>query len=159
MARTKPPTENKEAEALKARRELFCRYYTQSGDNFGNATLSYADAFEYDLEELSREPVCDPDTGKKIEDSPYDKQYHVCSVMSSRLLRNDEIQKRIIVRLNELLKDEIVDSELAKIISQDRDNPSKVAAIREFNELRGRIIDRTQLINRLPFGEMDLSTV
>lgn len=33
---------------------MFCRYYTQSGDNCGNATLSYAAAFDYELDSLSK---------------------------------------------------------------------------------------------------------
>lgn len=155
-------------EQLKAKRELFCRCYTQNNELFGNATLSYAEAFDYKLDELSREAVYETDIdeetgaetqGKLIEQSPHDKAYHVCSVLSSKLLRNDDIQARIRVLLNELLKDEIVDSELAKIIMRDGDMPSKIAGIREYNKLRGRIIDRTQQINRLPFGETDLSTV
>jgi hypothetical protein len=163
--KARPPAEE---EQLKAKRELFCRYYTQNQELFGNATLSYAEAFDYDLDALSRKAVyaevIDEETGETsegalIDDSPYDKAYHVCSVLSSRLLRNVEIQARITVLLNELLKDEVVDSQLAKLVMQNGDNTNKIAAIREFNKLRGRIIDRTQQVNRLPFGETDLSLV
>jgi len=33
---------------------LFCRYYIQRGDSCGNATLSYAAAFDYELDSLSK---------------------------------------------------------------------------------------------------------
>jgi hypothetical protein len=156
-----------EAEALKAKRELFCRYYTQNQELFGNATLSYAEAFDYKLDELSREGVYEEiesedgtiEQGKLLEPSEYDKAYHTCSVLSSRLLRNADIQARITALLNELLKDNIVDSQLAKLITQDSDNTAKIAGIREYNKLRGRIIDKTQNVDRLPFGETDLSAV
>jgi hypothetical protein len=141
-------------EALKAKRELFCRYYTQNQELFGNATMAYAEAYGYELDALSKEGVYEEienedgttDHGKLLEESEYDKACNVCAVEASRLLRNPKIQDRITVLLNELLKDEVVDSQLAKLVTQDRDNPTKIAAIREYNKLRGRIIDRTKII-------------
>jgi hypothetical protein len=114
---------------------------------FGNATLSYAEAFGYKLDELSKEDAKYKGKGAKrklIEPSSYDKAYHVCSVQSSRLLRNADIQNRITALLNELLRDDIVDSQLAKIITQDDDLQSKVRAINEYNKVCGRIIDKTR---------------
>lgn len=150
MARAKKTAETaKDEELLKARREAFCRYYAQGENTFGNATLSYAVAFDYKLDELSHEAVYgEPDEKghrEKIEDSPYDKAYKVCSVMGHRLLRNASIQERITVLLNELLKDEIVDAELVKVIKQGHDLTPKVQAIREYNKLRGRIIEKSQI--------------
>lgn len=153
---------------LKAKRELFCRYYTQNDELFGNATHAYAEAYDYKLDTLSQDAIyaeeIDEETGQKrrgelIEDSAYDKAVHVCAVEGSRLLRSPEIQARITELLNELLADGVVDSQLAKLILQNQDNTSKIAAIREYNKLRGRIIDKTQEVNRLPFGETDLSSV
>jgi len=118
-------------ETLAIKQELFCQCYAKNRELFGNATLSYAEAFEYKLELLDGDD--------------YRKQYSVCATMSSRLLKKDEIQARIVVLLNELLKDDIVDSELAKIIQQDADLPSKIRAINEFNKIRGRILDRTRI--------------
>lgn len=165
MAKKKPQPD----EQLKAKRELFCRYYTQNAALFGNATLSYAEAFDYKLDELpdddavyeqsENEETGETERGRLLQPSSYDRAYHVCGVESSKLLKKPEMQDRITVLLNELLKDEVVDSQLAKLIKQDRDNTAKVAAIREYNKLRGRIIDKTQQINRLPFGESDLSAV
>ena len=36
------------------RREFFCRYYAQGEGTFGNATLSYAAAYDIELGDLSR---------------------------------------------------------------------------------------------------------
>jgi len=164
MAKKKPPQKEKEEQELNAKRELFCRCYTQNSELFGNATLSYAEAFDYKLDELSHDAVyvdeLDPDTGEMIkrlvEDSPHDKAYHVCSVQSSKLLRNAEIQKRIRQLLNELLKDDVVDSELAKLIQQDRDLPTKIRSIGEYNKLRGRITDKSKITISQSFGMDDL---
>jgi hypothetical protein len=141
--RTAPEAESD----LKLKREAFCQYYTKNQALFGNATLSYAEAFGYKLDELSKEDAKYKGKGAKrklIEPSSYDKAYHVCSVQSSRLLRNADIQNRITALLNELLRDDIVDSQLAKIITQDDDLQSKVRAINEYNKVCGRIIDKTR---------------
>jgi hypothetical protein len=140
---------------LNPNQELFCRYYAQGEGTFGNATLSYAAAYEIGL----GDPTLVDKDGNPLSAKLYPEEYNTCSANGSRLLRNDKVQERIRVLLNELLKDEIVDAELAKVIKQDGDLAPKVAAIKEFNKLRGRIIDKTQQINRLPFGENDLSTV
>ena len=42
---------------LNPKEELFCRYYTQNEALFGNATLSYAEAYGYGLDELSKTGV------------------------------------------------------------------------------------------------------
>ena len=51
-----------------------------------------------------------------IEKSSYDKAYYSCAANASRLLKNDKIQKRITVLLNEMISNEVVDAELMKII-------------------------------------------
>lgn len=154
--RASKPNLQKEAEPeeLNIKRELFCRYYTQNEELFGNATLSYAEAYGYKLDELSREAVYEQvfneetgeyQDGDLIEPSDHDKAYHVCSVEANRLLRNPDIQKRMTALLNELLADEVVDSQLAKVIMQDGDLPPKIRAIAEYNKLRGRIIDHSKV--------------
>ena len=143
----KKTTAPEQESELNLNREAFCQYYTKNQALFGNATLSYAEAFGYKLDELSKEDAKYKGKGAKrklVEPSSYDKAYHVCSVQSSRLLRNADIQNRITALLNELLRDDIVDSQLAKIITQDDDLQSKVRAINEYNKVRGRIIDKTR---------------
>jgi hypothetical protein len=148
-----------EAKKLAIKRELFCQYYAKNRETFGNATMSYGYAFGYELDTLSHESEVDPETHESLGDSEYDLACNVCAVEGGKLLRNPQIDARITALLNELLKDEIVDSELAKLIRQDVEMPVKVRAIAEYNKLRGRIIDRTQNVNRLPFGETDLSVL
>jgi hypothetical protein len=116
----------KEAAELNAKRELFCRYYAQGEGTFGNATLSYSAAYEIELGDLTWH---DKDGNLRVH-RDYAAGYHVCSVNGARLLRNADVQSRITVLLNELLKDEIVDAELAKVIKQDGDLSSAVASSR-----------------------------
>lgn len=134
---------------LSVREELFCRYITGNDETFDNATRAYAEAYQYELDTLSREAVySDPDEdGNKelIEQSEYDRAYNVCSVEGHRLLRRPKIKNRITELLNEMLKDKFVDAELARVIKQDRELPSKIAAIREYNKLRARISDSVTL--------------
>jgi hypothetical protein len=131
---------------LNPQRELFCRYYTQNEDLFGNATHCYAEAYDYKLDTLSQEdeydlPKGDPER-KLIQRSEYDRAVHVCAVEASRLLRSPEIQLRITALLNEILRDEVVDSQLAKLIMQDAEPAAKIAAIREYNKVRQRITEK-----------------
>src|SRR3954463_5871075 len=96
------------AERDNQRRELFCRYYAQGEGTFGNATLSYAAAYDYDLGDTD---IVDKN-GNPLIQKPYRTSYHTCSVNGSSLLRNTEVHERVTKLLNELLKDEIVDAEL-----------------------------------------------
>lgn len=129
---------------MKPERELFCRYYTQNEELFGNATLSYAEAYGYKLDELPKDDAVS-EGGKTTVPSSYDRAYAVCATNGGRLLRNAEVQARITTLLNEVLRDDVVDSQLAKVIMQDDKYDAKVAGIREYNKLRQRIIVRTDI--------------
>lgn len=144
--------EVEEKAALKnIKHELFCQYYVNNSTLFGNATHSYNEAYEYHLDELDKDDaVYDNDKksktyGKEIEKSSYDKAYNICSVEGARLLRNPKINERIVVLLNELLKDEVVDGQLAKVIMQDDEIGPKVQAIKAYNDIRGRVIKKTDI--------------
>jgi hypothetical protein len=144
MAKKEKKAEKAEQEAAELdnqRRELFCRYYAQGEGTFGNATLSYAEAYEYELGDIN---LVDKN-GNPIIHRDYEGSYYTCAVNGSKLLKNAKVQERINVLLNELLKDEIVDAQLAKVIKQDGDLTPKVAAIKEYNKLRGRIIDQSKV--------------
>jgi hypothetical protein len=147
MAKKEPTTAPEQETDLNLNREAFCQYYTKNQTLFGNATLSYAEAYKYKLDEMSHEPQFVAVKGKKKKQmvpSEYDKAYQVCATEGARLLKIPEVQERITALLNELLRDDIVDSQLAKIITQDDDLQSKVRAINEYNKVRGRIIDKTR---------------
>ncbi len=140
-------------EKLTPKQELFCKIYTQNTELFGNATLAYAEAYGYDFDKLDTTRKKDKD-GKDITGtSEFDKAYAVCAVDGSRMLKNAKINDFLRVCLNELLKDDIVDSELAKVIMQNHDLTVKVNGIKEYNKLKQRItekIDHTTKGKELP---------
>lgn len=131
---------------LTAQQELFSRFYTQNEALFGNGTLCYAEAYAFDLDTLSRQcpshpPDDEADPDHQCEPSEYELAYQTCSVNGSRLLRNAKVQARITALLNEMLRDEVVDSQLAKLI-MSADGPTRIAAIREYNKLRSRVTEK-----------------
>src|SRR5258705_8284465 len=71
-------------EELPPKRELFCRFYTQNEDLFGNATHSYAEAYDYKLDTLDTEAVWSESEGdsprERLDDSPYEKAIHGVAV-------------------------------------------------------------------------------
>lgn len=132
MAKKKTTAPQAESD-LALKRELFCQYITQDGDLFGNRVLSYAEAYGYKLDELSRDDATFRGKGKKrvmVEPSSYDKAYHVCAVEGSRLLKFPDIKARIRVLLNDLLKDNIVDARLAEHIIQTHDGELSLSGIK-----------------------------
>ncbi|HEY1757943.1 MAG TPA: hypothetical protein VGG72_21415 [Bryobacteraceae bacterium] len=129
---------------LKPQHEQFCQLYVKNEELFGNATLCYAEAYHYKLESLSHKETRDDD-GNLIEASEYDRAYNVCSVQGHALLRTPKLQDRIYRLLNEMLKDDIVDAQLAKVILQDDKLEPKIAAIREYNKIRQRITEKVDL--------------
>jgi hypothetical protein len=129
---------------LKPQHELFCQLYVKNEELFGNATLCYAEAYNYKLETLSHEESRD-EFGQFTEASEYDKAYNACSAQGSKLLRNVKVQERITKLLNEMLKDDIVDAQLAKVILQNDKLEPKVSAIREYNKIRQRITEKVDV--------------
>lgn len=128
-------------EELNPKQELFCHLYAENDQLFGNGTLAYAEAYDYDLDSLSRDDAEKDEEGVIIRDSSYDRAYNTCSVNSHKLLRNAKIQERVRKLLNELMRDDVVDSELVKIIRQNYKLEAKISAIKEYNKLRNRIRD------------------
>lgn len=111
---------------LKPEWELFCQFFVSSYETFGNATKSYAKAYDIDISNKSK--------------------YASCRTQGYRLLTNDDI----IVRINELLKDLImndttVDMQLAFLIAQNMDFGAKMQAIKEYNQLQSRITKKLKV--------------
>ncbi len=136
--------------------ELFCQYYARNTSTFGNATKSYGLAFGYNLDSLSTEPVTEEveyETGKfrtkKVDDSPYDKSHKVCSVEGCRLLAKPSVNDRINKILYTSLTDELIDTERSFVIRQRENLAAKNSAMRDFDKVRGRIIDKFE-INNVP---------
>lgn len=107
------------AQPLNPKHELFCQLYVKNAELFGNATKCYAEAYGFKLDELS---PTDEETGEPIGNSEYTIAERTSAVNGSKLLRSTKIQDRITILLNEMLKDVVVDAELAKVILQNN-NP------------------------------------
>lgn len=143
------------AEDTTLKQEKFCRLYTQNSELFGNGTLAYAEAYGYDLETLDRTNEKD-EKGKEIPgSSEFSRVYNMCSSSASRMLRNEKINELITKSLNELMKDEVVDAQLAKVIMQDNKLEAKMSGIKEYNNLKQRIIKKTDITsNGLPIVQL-----
>lgn len=105
---------------LNAKQERFCQLFV-SKEFFGHGTESYAEAYDISLSE----------------------NYNTAAANASRMLKNANILERI----NELLEsnglnDEFVDKQLLFLITQSSDFSQKMAAIREYNKIRARIVNR-----------------
>lgn len=133
---------------LNVNQDLFCHYYVQNFHLRGNATLCYAEAYGYDLDSLSKDDAVYAGKGKnqkKMVESSFKRAESVCAVNGGKLLRNTKIQARMLKLYNSLLTDDVVDGELAKLILQNDELGVKTGAIREYNKLKGRIIDKKML--------------
>lgn len=119
---------------LKPEWELFCQYFASHYETFGNATRSYAKAYNIDITDSSK--------------------YATCRTNGYRLLTNADILDRINELLAELvLNDTVVDMQLGFLITQMGDYGAKIQAIKEYNKLKQRITEKievkTDLIERI----------
>lgn len=112
-----------EEDKLTPQQELFCNLYASEKEFFGNGTQSYIEAYGIDLSKPNA--------------------YRTAQVSASQNLSKPMILKRIreIMELGNF-NDEFVDKELQFIIAQRADLSAKTAAIREYNKLKTRIIER-----------------
>ncbi len=144
-------------DTLNTKQELFCQYMVKNRATFDNATQSYALAYGYDLDNASRDVIySEPDASgfkKVLEDSEYNRYMNSCSVMGYNLLRNIKIDTRIKELLREIFTEETIDNELSWLMAQREDPSVKMAAIREVNKLKGRIIDRVKFEDMTPDPE------
>lgn len=152
----KKAVKNPKEKQLSIQQELFCHFYTINDDLRGNATHSYAEAYGYKLDEMPNDDAVyeeyDEKTGegkgKILEPSTRAKAINVCAAEASRLLRSPKIQDRKIEMLNSLLRDDYVDSRLAKWIQDDSEPSTSIAAVREYNKLKQRIVEKVDLTSK-----------
>jgi hypothetical protein len=121
------------AQQLTQQQELFCKLYTTKGTYFDNATLSYAEAYSYEIPKDEK--------GKNIVES---KEYNICSANASRLISNDKIRDRIRDLFLELLNEATMDARLSEIATKGKDTDS-IQAIKIFNDLRQRITRKVDI--------------
>lgn len=112
-----------------AQQKLFCELFVTK-EFFGNGVQAYIEAYNVD-------------TSKK-------GSYDAARVSASRLLTNANILKFINGLLDDAgLNDIHVDKQLLFLITQNADYSSKVAAIREYNKLKARIVTKHEVAGNI----------
>lgn len=133
---------------LTLKQEMFCLYMVQLGDTFDNATLSYANAYGFDLDSMNKENIYSEDGKTFLRESEYKIAYDYCSSSGWRLRRYEKINNRIIELLNQLKRDVVVDAQLMKIIVNGKKDSDKISAIKEYNSLEQRITKKLDLTTK-----------
>lgn len=127
------------------RNKVFIKYYTKQGDTFLNATLSYAEAYDYKLDELSQIREKDSNGNEIPRSSEYEKAYQVCSANGHRLLLNDEIGKAKDEALIEMFNnDNVFDAKIAEITERGKYTDA-IQAIKHRNELKQRVTKKLDI--------------
>lgn len=109
--------------------ERFCQIWTTDVEFFGNGVKSYGLVYGLDLSDQ--------------------KEYHVAKACAARLLTNAILLERIGELIEVFITDQLVDKELGTVIKQNADFSSKVAAIREYNRVKGRITNKVKVSGSL----------
>jgi hypothetical protein len=113
-------------EGLNLQQEKFCQLYVTDREFFGNGVETYLEVYDIDKTKPN--------------------WYKTACAAASRLLSNVKVCERISELLEENgLNDVHVDKQLLFLINQYSDFSSKIAAIREYNKLKQRIIEKTDI--------------
>lgn len=113
--------------SLNERQKLFCVLFLTDKWCFANATQSYAEAYN-----IRRDNKAGMRTAR---------------ANGYKLLTNAHINRYLNKMLDAQLEEAAVDREMAKIVLQNRDLHAKNGAIAEYNKVRGRILDKKQLLD------------
>ena len=111
---------------LVPKQEKFCQLYATEAEFFGNGVQSYIEAYE-------------PNQTKP-------NWYKSACSSASRLLSS----VKVIQRINDILKetglnDAFIDKQLSFLITQHADFTNKLGAIKEYNKLKQRITDKSEV--------------
>lgn len=128
---------------LTLKQTLFCHYYVMNEETRGNATLSYALAYWWDIDWASRDNEKDDNGREILGTSQYDKMIKLIAPSASRNTRKVKIQETITRLWNTLLTDEQVDAKHAQILFKGRDDVA-LRAVQEYNRIKWRITDKTK---------------
>ena len=104
---------------LNPKQELFCQLYASDEEFFGNGVKSYMMAYQT-------------------------LDYNTAKVEASKFLTKPNILDRINELMDIVINDIVVDKELAFVIKQKDNLSAKVAAIKEYNNLKGRVIQKRE---------------
>ena|SRR3990167_378628 len=111
---------------LNPRQEEFCQLYTTSEEFFGNGVQSYLEIYDIDRTKPN--------------------WYKTACAATSQLLSNIKVCLRINQLLEEQgLNNEYIDKQLLFLITQHADFTNKLGAIKEYNKLKQRITEKTDL--------------
>lgn len=118
---------NKEM-TLNQRQELFCQLYATGKEFFGNGVAAYLEAYDGSI------------------DRSKPNWYKTACQSASRLLSNVKVCERI----NSILEDSgfndvHVDKQLALLLTQHADFKTKLGAIKEYNKLKQRITEKSEI--------------
>lgn len=113
--------------------EKFCQLYSSNKEFFGNGVQSYVEAYNINLQKKGA--------------------YAAARANASQLLTKTNILKRIDELMDIYINDQVVDKELAFVILQKSELSSKVAAIREYNQLKQRIKNKLELTGNLEINQ------
>jgi len=110
---------------LNPKQELFCQLYATEREFFGNGVDSYVEAYDVDLSKKNA--------------------YKSAAASASRLLKNVNIIEKINKLLEDAnLNDMFVDKQLGFLIIQHADFSTKLGAIKEYNNLKKRIVNKVE---------------
>lgn len=131
---------------LTPQQELFCILYTTADTHtFSNATISYAEAYKYDLDGAPKENKKDLQGNDIPNTSEYAILYRTCQSCGSRLLTYEHIKARINSLLLEYFNsDDILDARLSKIALAGRDADA-INAIKHRNDIKQRITKKLDI--------------
>jgi hypothetical protein len=111
---------------LNPKQEKFCELYTGEKEFFGNGVECYKEVYEIDQSKPN--------------------WYKTACSAASRLLSNVKVIERIAELLEEQgLNDVFVDKQLKFLLTQYADFGSKLGAIKEYNKLKQRITEKTDI--------------
>jgi hypothetical protein len=115
-----------EAEVIKLtpKQEKFCELFASDREFFGNGTQSYIEAYAINMNRPGA--------------------YNVAQAAASRLLANLNVLKRIDELMEVQLSNVHVDKQLGFWITQKASPQASVAAIKEYNQLKGRIVKKIE---------------
>lgn len=116
----------KNKDELNPRQMNFCKLYATETEFFGNGVQSYVEAYSVDTTKPN--------------------WYKGACTSASRLLCNVKVMAKINAILVETgLNDAFIDKQLSFLIAQHSDFTNKLGAIKEYNKLKQRITEKTDI--------------
>ena len=127
MSKTKikKPSKKLTENNLNVKQELFCQLFATEKEFMGNGVQSYIEAYDINTSKPGA--------------------YNAARSSAHNLLTNTDICARITELIDENgFNDQNVDKQLLFALTQCADISSKVAAIREYNKLKKRVVERME---------------